>query len=647
MKRIVLPVSLALIAVLVMGVIFATPAQTAQADGKVRVMVQFQPGARGAVENALNAIGAEFHYTFEELDTFVISIPAPALDGISRNPNVLLIEEDAPRFPISIEKSGAAAREKVTLTNQVVPFGVDMVQARDVWDANRDGSVDAGAPTAASRTLCIIDSGLYTSHEDFQGLTVQGGYTTISGGWATDGLGHGSHVAGTIAAMNNALGVVGVTPGTVNLYIVRVFGDDGAWAYSSTLIDAANHCASAGANIISMSLGGSRSNVTERRGFDSLYAQGILSIAAAGNEGTTAYSYPASYSSVVSVAAIDENMAVADFSQKNDQVELAAPGVAVLSTVPYIDNSTISVDGVTYAGAHIEYAARGSVSGALADGGLCTATGSWAGKVVLCQRGDISFYDKVMNVQNSGGAAAIIYNNVPGGFIGTLGEGYSSQIVAISLSQEDGQYLAANKLGSLGTVTSTLTQPASGYEYYDGTSMATPHVSAVAALVWSADTTKTNVEIRNLLASTAYDLGAAGRDTSYGYGLVQAYDAVQALGGTVPPTGTVHIGDLEGTIKVLKSKWTATVTAKAVDAAGTALASAVISGSWSGGYTGTATCTTGSAGTCSLTTGSMKLTTTSVTFTVTNVALDGFTYDAAANTDIDGDSTGTMISITK
>ncbi|MRR10103.1 peptidase S8, partial [bacterium] len=393
-----------------------------------------------------------------------MSLPEAALQGIANNPNIVLIEEDVERYPISILPSANA----VSLPEQVVPYGVDMVQARDVWDTNRDGVVDAGAPTAANRKLCIIDSGLFTGHEDFQGLNVSGGYPS---GWNSDGLGHGSHAAGTIAAINNSLGVIGVTPGTVQLYIVRVFGDDGAWVYSSTLIDAANRCAGAGANIISMSLGGTRSSITEKRGFASLYSQGILSIAAAGNDGNTAYSYPASYDSVMSVAAIDEAGLVADFSQQNDQVEIAAPGVGVLSTVPYIDETSVTVSGVSYSGGHVDYSARGTASGALVDGGLCDGSGAWAGKVVLCQRGTISFYDKVMNVQNSGGAAALIYNNVPGGFLGTLGDGYSSTIIGVSLSQEDGQYLVANRLGQTANVSSVLYTNVSGYEYYDGTSM--------------------------------------------------------------------------------------------------------------------------------------------------------------------------------
>jgi serine protease len=527
MKRSTVFVSLALIAVVLVSLFGASQAYTKPDDnGKVRVFVEFAPHGKGAVQRALNAAGAEFHYEFDELNVFTISLPSAALDGIRRNPNVVLIEEDALRFPIGV----MASQQALSLPVQEVPYGIDMVQARDVWDADRDGAIDSGAITASNRKICIIDSGFLTSHEDFQGISVSGYNGNLA--WNQDGSGHGSHVAGTIAAVNNALGVVGVTPGTVQLYIVRVFGDDGAWAYSSSLLDAAYKCRDAGANIISMSLGGGRANNTEKNGFASLYnSYNILSIAAAGNAGTTALSYPASYDSVVSVAAIDSNKVVASFSQYNSQVELAAPGVGVLSTVPYLDSTYISVSGVTYSAGYVDGAKRGSASGALVDGGRCTAAGAWSGKVVLCERGDVSFYDKTLNVLNGGGVAAVIYNNVSGGFLATLGDGVTLNILSMSISQEDGQFLVANRLGQTASVSSSYTAPASGYEYYDGTSMATPHLSAVAALVWSADTTVSNADIRAILQSTAQDLGAAGRDNYYGYGLVQAKAAIDALTG--------------------------------------------------------------------------------------------------------------------
>ena len=258
----------------------------------------------------------------------------------------------------------------------------------------------------------------------------------------------------------------------------------------------------------------------------------MLSVAAAGNGGNRLTSYPAGYESVVSVAAIDSNKVIAPFSQSNRDVELAAPGVAVLSTVPFIDTDTVtSGNNTTYSGTWIKNAARtAGVTAVLTDGGLCDATNSgWSGQVVLCERGSISFYEKVHNVETSGGVAAVIYNNVDGGFSGTLGDGNSSSIAAIGISLADGLALKASGLGQNATVVSVVDKPASGYEAWEGTSMATPHVSGVAALIWSFNPGWSNVQIRTALQATAQDLGSPGRDTSYGFGLVQAKAALEYL----------------------------------------------------------------------------------------------------------------------
>jgi serine protease len=645
MKRSTLFTILILCALLVVVLAGTTPGYTSTEEGMARVWVEFRPGTKANVERALKGAGAQFHYTFDELNAFAVSLPEKALGGIRRNPNVVMIEEDAKRYP----------------HGQTVPYGIDMVQARDVWDANRDGVIDTGAPTGAGRLVCIIDSGLHTAHEDLTNVTVIGGYPS---GWNSDGCGHGTHVAGTIAAANNALGVVGVSPGTVSLYIVKVFGNDCGWAYSSDLADAANRCDAAGAKVINMSLGGGRSVRSEQNTFNNLYNKGVLSIASAGNAGNTQTSYPAGYSSVVSVAAIDSNKVVASFSQKNSTVELAAPGVGVLSTVPWT-SATITVDGVKYLGALIEFAKEAQASGALVDGGLCTATNTsaWSGKVVLCERGDVSFYDKVRNVQNSGGAAAVIYNNVPGGFGGTLGSGNSSTIPAMSLSREDGIYLIANKLNQTGAVDTRIVKPGSGYEAWDGTSMAAPHVSGVAALVWSANPSWSNVQIRNALTGSAEDLGASGRDNSYGWGLVRAYNALVFLGyggGTqptptptatptatptptetaeptpnptptaTPPTGTnITVKSLAGSSSTVnRNFWRATV----VVTVEPALGGAVVSGTWSTG--GSVSCTTDALGVCSVTSSNLGNSTSSVTYNVTNVVLSGYTYEPGGVTSV-------------
>jgi serine protease len=450
-----------------------------QGANKERVWVQFKDGSKAQVQRALQGAGGEIHHAFDGINAFAVSLPSQAIDGIRNNPNVKLVEADPIRKPMG----------------QVQPYGIGMVQAPEVW---------ATGNTGTGITVCVIDSGIHAAHEDFQGVNLVGGYPT---GWNTDTCGHGSHVAGTIAAKNNNVGVVGVNTGGISLYTVKVF--DGAscgWSYSSTLVDAANRCANAGAKVINMSLGGSFSSQTENSAFQNLYSQGVLSIAAAGNGGNTQHSYPASYSSVVSVAAVDSTKTLASFSQRNNQVELAAPGVGVLSTVPFV-SATTSVDGVSYIVSALEFTHQGTGSGALVNGGRCTSAGSWSGRTVLCERGDISFADKVNNAFAGGAAAVIIYNNAPGGFSGTLGSA-GPAIPAVSMSQEDGQYLVANKIGVTASVSTVPDNQGNGYAYYDGTSMATPHVAGVAALIWSANPGWSNQQIRDALAVTAEDLGS-------------------------------------------------------------------------------------------------------------------------------------------
>jgi serine protease len=468
-----------------------------------RVIVKFAPGAAGNVEAAVGAANGRVHHRFDELGAMAITVPPQALNGLRNNPNVLYIEQDVARYPSA----------------QTVPYGVPMVQAPDLVATGADGT---------GIKVCVIDSGIKANHEDFAGVSMTG-YASSGQSWNTDSCGHGTHVAGTIAAANNSLGVVGVSPGKVSLHIVKVF--DGAscgWSYSSTLIDAANRCASAGAKVINMSLGGSTSSTTEKNAFDNLYSQGVLSIAAAGNDGNNRHSYPASYDSVVSVAAIDSTKTVASFSQFTNQVELAAPGVGVLSTYP-ISGGSAQVGSTSYLASAMELSAATTASAGWVNGGRCTSTGggSYSGKIVLCERGDIAFGDKVTNVKNGGGIGAIIYNNAPGGFGGTLGT--ASTIPAVSISQEDGQDILANGNGLTATVDARTLSNANGYAYLDGTSMATPHVAGVAAIVWSAKPTATNAEVRTALRSTAQDLGAAGRDNYYGYGLVRALEAAAAL----------------------------------------------------------------------------------------------------------------------
>lgn len=197
-----------------------------------------------------------------------------------------------------------------------------------------------------SLTVCIIDSGFYSEHEDLDADNLAGGSSQVDIDFQTNGYGHGTHVAGTISAVYNNLGVVGVTPGTVNFLIVKIFGNDGFWGTgASDLVAGLYECRDNNADIINISLGGSTSSRKGERAFNSIYAGGVLSIAAAGNDAVEDPYYPASYKSVISVTAVDEENNQADFSNFGDHVEPSALGVDVLSTIPYLVTNTLTVDG--------------------------------------------------------------------------------------------------------------------------------------------------------------------------------------------------------------------------------------------------------------------------------------------------------------
>ncbi|MGJ9419692.1 S8 family serine peptidase [Massilia sp. CMS3.1] len=482
-----------------------------------RVIVKFKKGQKAVLKSLVSGLKGKVKHEIFNDDAMAVEVPRSALKGLENNPNVEYIEEDAKRYPLALTSPSTGAPY---VAGQLVPYGIKQVQADLLSDS-----------AAANRKICIIDSGYDKNHEDLSSNQVTGEYDSGTGWWYTDENHHGTHVAGTIAAINNSgTGVVGVNSNKqIKLHIVKVFGAE-AWAYSSSLATAANKCKAAGANIISMSLGGPTQNTTEKNAFASLASAGILSIAAAGNDGNTRLSYPAGYTSVVSVGAVDENKAWATFSQYNSKVELAGPGVGVLSTVPMGSGqeAVLSVGANSYAPGAMEGAPVKTATAPLADFGIGdTVNSAVAGKVCLIARGTVDFSTKVLNCQNSGGVGAIVYNNVAGTFGGTLGTTVTT-IPSVTATDVDGNAMKA-QFGQSATVGIK----ASNYAYFDGTSMATPHVAAVAALVWSYFPTCTAAQIRTSLGKSALDLGTAGRDTKYGFGLVQAkaaHDRIKSLG---------------------------------------------------------------------------------------------------------------------
>lgn len=465
--------------------------------------------------------------------------------GLMNNPAISKIEPDLRRYPLAIYNDDAGNPNNQQLT----PYSIYQSQADQL-------DIQPGIK------VCVIDSGIAGSqgetggrNSDFNWGAITGDNDSGTGNWDSDGGPHGTHVAGTVGAMDNNFGVIGMAPG-VSMHIIKVFNASG-WGYSSDLAFAATKCAAAGANIITMSLGGGGANSAEENAFIDFSNNGGLVLAAAGNDGNDTRSYPAGYKSVMMIGANDADNNIASFSQYPDNkvtigrgrnrtqevddgygVEVTAGGVAVLSTYPAgaATLSSLNVNGTAIPSSAMENS--GHANGdtyymALAESQDIGANG----KICVIERGNISFQDKVANCENSGGIGAIIINNVSGMLFGTLGSPNNTSIPAVGTTLEDRNTI-------LSATTATIDVGSSDYGYMDGTSMATPAVAGVAALVWSNHPNCNGADIRSALKASAEDQGSAGRDNFFGYGIVKALDASQYLsnqacgtppGGNLPP----------------------------------------------------------------------------------------------------------------
>ncbi|AAZ26780.1 S8 family serine peptidase [Colwellia psychrerythraea] len=529
-----------------------TAAFSAQAADD-RYIIKVDNSKKGVVKALAKKLGADLKVDGNGFIAAAFSGKNLAdVKGLLNNPHIQMVEEDQRRMPLSLYSDDVGN----AMTEQLTPYAVVQSQADQV-----------AFNASAGMKVCIIDSGLDRSNQDFEWNNITGDNDSGTGNWDENGGPHGTHVAGTIGAADNNVGVVGMAPG-VDMHIIKVFNTDG-WGYSSDLAYAADKCSAAGANIISMSLGGGGANSTEENAFKAFTAAGGLVVAAAGNDGNDVRSFPAGYSSVMMVGANDNNNNIADFSQypscsvtsgkgkrqttTTDEticVEVTAGGVDTLSTYPagMATSASMSANGVDFASSSMEN--PGNAIGNTYYMGTAEATDSGAnGNICVIDRGVISFHDKVENCENSGGIGAILINNEAGMLYGTLGDTNATTIPAVGATFED-------RADLLAATTAILTIGTSDYGFMSGTSMATPAVSGMAALIWSNHNECTGTEIRDALKATAQDSGAIGHDVNFGSGIVKAkaasdYLTANGCGGgvTPPPAGDITLDTTTGRAK--------------------------------------------------------------------------------------------------
>jgi thermitase len=212
----------------------------------------------------------------------------------------------------------------------------DDYYASHQWDLSLIGMESAWDHELGSHDVivAVVDTGIDYTHPDLSENYLPLGYDWVNyddDPW--DDHYHGTHCAGTIAALtNNEIGVAGIA--NVSIFAEKAFSSSGYGSYVNARL-ALMHAVDMGADIISCSWGGSSSSQTLLEGIDYAINNGVMVVAAAGNSGSSAPHYPASYPGVIATSATDQNDLKAGFSNYGDWIDVAAPGVSILSTVPY------------------------------------------------------------------------------------------------------------------------------------------------------------------------------------------------------------------------------------------------------------------------------------------------------------------------
>lgn len=247
----------------------------------------------------------------------VVSITNKDADNLKKDENILRIDNDV--VVTTMKNKNIQSQRAPSQPSQTLPWGIDKIDADLSW----------GLTTGDPIKVAIIDTGIELTHPDLAN-NIKGGINTISPTKsANDDNGHGTHVAGIIAAENNAIGVIGVGP-QIDLYAVKSLNRNGS-GYLSDIIEGIDWAIANHIQVINMSLGATTDVQSFHDAIIRANAAGIVQVAAAGNDGL-AVNYPAAYPEVIAVSATDSTDTITSWSSRGTEVDLAAPGLNIFST---------------------------------------------------------------------------------------------------------------------------------------------------------------------------------------------------------------------------------------------------------------------------------------------------------------------------
>ncbi len=336
MKKICLIAGITLMGLLALGLTKASFARRSSSGRSRRVLIGFKDGTGPQAAERRRAYihgrGGRVRRSYRYLPAAAAELSESQISRLRADPRVAYIEEDGEVHALDLD------------TELDSSWGVKHIGAGNVHPNNKGTGIK----------VAIIDTGIDLSHGD---LAVAGNVTFVNGTTTgNDDHGHGTHCAGIVAALDNGIGVIGVAPGA-SLYAVKVLNSGGS-GYLSDVVAGIEWAIDNNIDIISMSLGTDYNYQTLRNACDKAYADGILLVAAAGNDYSMrrgserdTVDYPARYDSVIAVGATNDADLKASWSSTGSALELAAPGVDIYST--YFGNSYATKSGTSMACPHV------------------------------------------------------------------------------------------------------------------------------------------------------------------------------------------------------------------------------------------------------------------------------------------------------
>jgi subtilisin len=583
----------AVAATVLLGAILMVGSSAAQSGPAGTYVVVLKPGVASVPAAAASigrAHGGTVGFVYEHaLRGFSVRVSEQGAAGIARNPMVAYVEAD----------------QLFEVAAQTVPTGIRRIFAPGNPNIDIDGIDDK----RVNVDVAVIDTGIDLDHPD---LNVVGSTNCASGGpnsktcgaGGDDGNGHGTHVGGTIGALDNGLGVVGVAPGA-RLWAVKVLGNNGS-GYTSWIVAGMDWVTARAATIevANMSLGGGISQAIDDAA-NRMADAGVALAVSAGNSNANASGFsPARAQKVLTVSALadfnglpgggaaptcrtDQDDTLADFSNWGSTIELAAPGVCILST--WLNGGYNTISGTSMASPH----AAGALALLASRGFSRTWTGVSGLYSTLQSTGNLNWTDdsgdgikeRLLDVSNT-----TVFNPVltdgPGG-----GDPPPNQPPTASFT------------ASCSGLTCT----------FDGSASSDPDGSIVSHAWTFGDSTGGSGQVvgKTYAAGGTYTVTLTVTDNSGATGGTSRSVTVSAAA-----TGT-NVA-LAGSSTNNGSTWTANV-AVTVTHDGSPASGTTVAGTWSNGTTGAGTCTTNASGQCTISKPGIPKSTGSVRFTVDTV----------------------------